>query len=111
MFLSYRGKGFWVLFIAFFGAGGAQLGAERLGLLPLLPTRSTPLAIGCFLTGMICLVWGLILNAGPPIRAVDRLTGLVVTIKTRHSLYGIAMQYWGVLFLLIAALLALYPPS
>jgi hypothetical protein len=35
------------------------------------------------------------------------MTGLLVTIKSRHSLYGIPVHYWGLLFVLAAGAIAL----
>jgi hypothetical protein len=59
-------------------------------------------AAGLASAGLVCMLWGLIANRGGTVQAVDRLTGLIVNVRVRHSRFGIRMQGWGALSLLTA---------
>ncbi len=43
-------------------------------------------------------------------RGLDPLTGLAIDLGPRHSFYGVAIQYWGAIYFVIAGVvLALAP--
>lgn len=41
------------------------------------------------LAGVICLGAGIVINRGGSFQVIDRMTGLLITIRSRHSVYGI----------------------
>jgi len=103
----WRGHGYWVLLVPFATLGAfAYVDTNWPGL---LVHKQLWIAAALAGAGLICTLWGLLANPGPALQAIDRLTGLIVTVRVRHSLYGIAMQYWGGLYLLAAVAVCLWP--
>jgi hypothetical protein len=104
MFIVWRGYGIWFLFVPFVTLGAAAYvdqqwkGIVDTGLLFVLATA---------LAGVICLGAGIVINRGGPFQVIDRMTGLLVTIRSRHSVYGIPVQYWGLALLLAAGAMML----
>jgi hypothetical protein len=68
-----------------------------------------PMPLALALAGLICIPLGSVLNRGEPRTLVDVKTGEeVVEPSNRHTFFFIAVQYWGVLLMLIAGVCAIY---
>jgi hypothetical protein len=104
MFVVWRGYGIWFLLVPCATLGAAAYMAEHWK--GILDTRYL-IGFALAVAGIICFVGGLIVNCGGPFQVIDRLTGLLVTIKCRHSLYGIPVHYWGLVFVVAAGAMAL----
>jgi hypothetical protein len=64
------------------------------------------LALG--LAGLVCVAAGVIINR--PFQGVDKMTGMMVTIKSWHTVtLGIPVQHWGLVLLLAAGAVMLRP--
>jgi hypothetical protein len=104
MFFVWRGYGIWFLFVPLVTLGAAAYVDEQWkGIVD--TWRLFGLATA--LAGVICLAAGLVINRRGPFQAIDRTTGLLVTVSSRHSVYGIPVQYWGLALLLAAGAMML----
>jgi len=103
--LIWRGHGYWVLLLPFATLGAVAYVDKTFP--AVLVHKQLWFAAALAGAGLLCTLWGLLANSGGALQAIDRLTGLIVTIRIRHSLYGIPMQYWGGLYLLAAGALCL----
>lgn len=99
--LIYRGHGYWVVLLPLLTLG-VFVHAEKA--VPVFAANTQLWVVaGLASAGLICALWGLLGNRGGAVQMIDRLTGLIVIIRVRHSLYGIPVQYWGALYLLAAS--------
>jgi hypothetical protein len=110
MVFVWRGKG-WIVPIILLGCPVVfELVFEKLnGPSPKRPDGSDlhvwPLLLGMVLGGVFLFVWGMFLNNRPPVRAIERMTGREILVKPSHSMYGLKVEYWGVVSLAGAILL------
>jgi hypothetical protein len=98
MFITWRGHGHWAallpLFVLFALFGASMLLQTLIGF---NPRRLGPYigVIVLGVSGAIVTVWGFIANRSRPALAIDAVTGHEFVLRTRHSLYGLPMQIWG----------------
>ncbi len=68
-------------------------------------TESWPIPLAIALSAIIVGLLGLNLNNKPGRILLDAKTNEQIEVKKIHSLFWIPMQYWGIILLLISALL------
>ena len=100
--IIWRGMGYGVLIVPLLVLFGLFALTEWL---PLLPRGAMPMASVFVVSGVVTAAWGFAANRRPWPIVIDPVTGHEFLLRTRHSLYGVPMQYWGV-FELAAALAA-----
>jgi hypothetical protein len=103
--LIWRGHGYWVFLLPLLTLG-VFVHADK-SLPAFAANKQLWVVAGLASAGLVCALWGFFANRGGAVQAIDRLTGLIVTIRVRHSLYGIPMQYWGGVYLLAAGAVCL----
>ena len=54
-----------------------------------------PILLGMVVSGAVLFPWGVYLNHRPATRAIDRMTGREVMVRPNHSMYGLKVEYWG----------------
>jgi hypothetical protein len=109
MFLAiWRGKGLWAIVLPCLTLTATALLASYLvpGKAPdganiYLSQHDWPLAAAFFVAGVACLALGLVGNYGPGVPVVERETGRKITVRVRHSLYKIPVEYWSIPYLLL----------
>lgn len=79
-----------------------QILGERYGVIPL--------ACGIAAAGLFCLALGVHSRMQPPRKIVEKQTGRELLIQPVHSMYWIRAEYWAVLYLAVAAWIAVYGP-
>jgi hypothetical protein len=74
-----------------------------------LPTESADYGfIGAFfIAGIFSWFLGKKWKASPGRVVIDKATGQEVTMRSRHSLFWIDMQYWGIIFSIIGLIILL----
>jgi hypothetical protein len=104
--IVYRGYGMIVLFSLILVMGALVLGLHESGVdlkaSSLLHDHAWPLGGAFAVTGVVNVVYGLIANRGRNRAAIDPTTGLRVRMGTRHSLYFIPVEIWGIGYLVVA---------
>lgn len=65
-------------------------------------TEDSGVLIASILAGIFCWFLGNKWNNVEPKIVIDEKTGEKIAIKENHSIFWIKMQYWGVIFLLLA---------
>jgi hypothetical protein len=100
MVFSWRGKG-WIVPIIL---PGFPFGADWVvGMINGPMAKRTdgsdvhiwPILLGMVLSGAFLLPWGVYLNHRRATRAIDRMTGREVMALPNHSMYGVKVEYWG----------------
>jgi hypothetical protein len=97
--IIWRGLGRWVLavpLLMLFGLFALTVW------LPLLPRGGVPMTAIFALSGVVTAAWGFAANRPPWPIVIDPVTGHEFLLRTRHSLYGVPMQYWGLFELAVA---------
>ena len=74
----------------------------------LLTRHAWPYVVSLAAAGVICVGLGVDNYGGE--RAIDASTGLRIDTGPRHSLYGLAVQYWGMAYFVLAGLLFVPKP-
>ncbi|QPF92589.1 hypothetical protein [Bradyrhizobium commune] len=92
-----------------FALGGAMLGSALHGLIPALSDQ-VGVAIGLLAAAAVNWWVGFRLNSRPGRELIDPKTGGRVMLRRRHTLFWLPMQYYSVLFLLVAVV-ALFAPA
>jgi hypothetical protein len=64
-----------------------------------------PVLLGMALAGLFLFAWGRYLNNRPAQRVIERATGRDMLARPNHSMYGVKVEYWGIVSLTGAALL------
>jgi hypothetical protein len=100
--IVWRGLGCWVLAVPLLVLFGLFVLTDWL---PLLPRGPMPTAAIFGLSGLVTAAWGFVANRRPWPLVIDPVTGHEFLLRTRHSLYGVPMQHWG-LFEIVLALVA-----
>ncbi len=102
-FFISRGQGFWILaslFIAFVAADGVA---------HFVPSRTEPkwpVIAALIIAGIVSLGLGIHAQTSPPRPFLERQTGRERVLRPVHSVYGLRAEYWAVLYLWTAWLLA-----
>ena len=113
MIVVWRGRGQWVIWslVLSIGAIFFVLNVFHIDTVDsggLMAHHAWPFVVPLMLSGAVC-VWLGIDNYGHE-RGIDPLTGLAINLGPRHSFYGLALQYWGAVYFIIAGVvLALSP--
>jgi hypothetical protein len=55
-----------------------------------------PILLGQVLAGLFLFVWGRNLNNRPAQRAIERATGREILVRPNHGMYGVKVEYWGI---------------
>ena len=107
--IIWRGNGFWVPLSLLLAVLAMCLGLHEAGFdlahSDILTAHAWPFATAFAAAGLVNVGYGARANRGRDLIALDRTTGMRVRVGTRHSFYGVAMELWGVAFLVAAAAL------
>ena len=105
----------WVLFLPFAFLGGmvaliANLYPQRMpdGQNVYLSQHGWPPALALAAAGLVCIAWGWTLHRKSAQWSIDPTTGRRMLLRPRHSLYGIRMEIWGLLFMGLGSLFVIY---
>lgn len=70
-----------------------------------------PIAMGIVLSGALVVAWGYYIHRHPPQPVIEVSTGRTVMQAPVHSVYGMRVQYWGMLFMALGLLLMFKRPA
>ncbi len=103
--IVWKGLGILVLIITIVMAIVMQLVVDQVWGVGTYKTATWPIPVAIALSGIIVGGLGYILNNKPGRVLVDPETNESIEFKKEHSLFWIPMQYWGILLVLISAVL------
>jgi len=100
MIFVWRGRGGWIPISLILGIC-LMMGFDQWLLAP--PLRFWPFTMGIALAGLFCVGLGLHARFSPARWVLDPATGCERFVRPCHSAYWIRAEYWGLIFLALAA--------
>ena len=104
--MIWSGKGVWVFPIILVCVLGSVVAWTSAGQQPQSGRSvTTAVCIGLFLAAGLCYVLGKRVNRSTGRMVIDRLTGRLKTERGHHSCFFVQVEYWGILCLLMGAVI------